>query len=93
LRRHQVFTVPNSAAFVGTFAASGVLHEYFVLAAIGWDDYRPGFMLLFFLAQAAAVLWLRKPSAIVHGMWLCVTTPLFVWPLLPLYRDVATTVL
>ena len=76
-------------AVLATFAASGLMHEYLVLAAVGVPDYRPGFMLAFFVAQGVAVLavagaqrrgWPAAPAGlavVLHLGWLLGTTPLF----------------
>jgi hypothetical protein len=82
-------------AVLATFAASGLMHEYLVLASVGARDYRPGFMLAFFVAQAVAVLavaaarrwgWPAPPAGlavVLHLGWLLGTTPLFFHPLRP----------
>jgi D-alanyl-lipoteichoic acid acyltransferase DltB (MBOAT superfamily) len=80
------------------FLASGVMHEYFVVAALGARDAKFGYMMAFFLLQGLAVVvhhvWLRttrqrgrlwRPLAIVlHTAWFTCTTPLFFAPLAPL---------
>jgi hypothetical protein len=79
-------------AVLASFAASGVMHEYLVLAAVGLSAYRPGFMLLFFALQALAVLaeralvdrrGRRRWPPLLHLGWLALTTPLFFLPLRP----------
>jgi hypothetical protein len=94
--RHEVFAPVvrrggRALAVLATFAASGVMHEYLVLAAVGLGAYRPGFMLAFFLLQGAAVLiergaTRRRPRPwppLVNLGWLALTTPLFFHPLRP----------
>jgi D-alanyl-lipoteichoic acid acyltransferase DltB (MBOAT superfamily) len=77
-----------------TFVASGLMHEYLVLASVGWSGYRPGLMLAFFALQALAVLAtvtvtrhrrhrpLPRPfAAALHLGWLMATCALFFAPL------------
>jgi hypothetical protein len=79
---------------LATFAASGLMHEYLVVACVGLAAYRPGLMLAFFLLQALAVLFERATGSGRHGsharwpplvnfVWLALTTPLFFRPLDP----------
>jgi hypothetical protein len=97
-RRHVFLPVARRlgplAALTLTFGASGLMHEYVVLASVGVSAYRPGFMLAFFATQALAVLataalgrwgrsWTmpRTAAATLHLAWLVVTAPLFFFPL------------
>lgn len=96
--RHEVF-IPVARrggrllAVLATFTASGLMHEYLVVAAVGVAAYRPGFMLAFFLLQGLAVLLergrahRRAPNRswppVVHLAWLVLTSPLFFRPLDP----------
>ena len=80
-------------AVLATFAASGLMHEYLVVACVGLAAYRPGLMLAFFLLQALAVLFERATGSgrqgsrrwppVVNFAWLALTTPLFFRPLDP----------
>jgi hypothetical protein len=94
--RHEVFAPVarrggRALAVLATFGASGLMHEYLVVAAVGLGAYRPGLMLAFFLLQALAVLFERATGngrqgrwpPVVHVAWLAVTTPLFFRPLDP----------
>jgi hypothetical protein len=86
----------TSAGVLVTFAASGLMHEYLVLALVSWPRYQPGSMLAFFLLQGLAVLAqaalarrggrdrLPAPLAVaLHVAWMLVTAPLFFRPLGP----------
>jgi hypothetical protein len=77
-----------------TFGASGIMHEYVVLASVGLSGYQPGLMLAFFALQALAVVLTsgldragrRRPmphvvAAALHLGWLLATAPLFFLPL------------
>jgi hypothetical protein len=94
--RHEVFGPVarrggRLLAVLVTFAASGLMHEYLVVACVGWDAYRPGLMSAFFLLQALAVLFERGSGGgrqgrwppIVNFTWMALTTPLFFRPLDP----------
>ena len=94
--RHEVFAPVarrggRVLAVLATFAASGLMHEYLVVACVGLAAYRPGLMLAFFLLQALAVLFERATGSgrqgrwppVVNFVWLALTTPLFFRPLDP----------
>lgn len=77
------------------FIASGLMHEYFVLACLGRPSRYSGFMMLFFVIQGLAViaqtlLARRRPrprapsrplAVLLHIGWLTLTGPLFFAPL------------
>jgi hypothetical protein len=79
------------------FLISGIAHEYFAVATVGWHLYRPGFMLLFFMCNGAAVAlpaalpalgrlgarWPRHIGWTLHMVWVAATVPLFIEPLQP----------
>lgn len=74
---------------LAAFAASGLFHEYLVVAIVGWQRYRPGWMMAFFLIHGVAVcietaLPTRPPYAVKRLLVLAfvlATTPLFFLPL------------
>lgn len=82
------------------FAASGAMHEYFIVAVKGgWSDYA-GWMLAFFCLQGAAAIGqavferrtalgrkrLPRPVAVaLHFVWISATAPLFITPLADLW--------
>lgn len=82
------------------FAASGAMHEYFIVAVKGgWSDYA-GWMLAFFCLHGAAAivqtLFERRTSigrkrlprwiaVALHFVWMSATAPLFITPLADLW--------
>ncbi len=82
------------------FAASGAMHEYFIVAVKGaWSDYA-GWMLAFFCLQGAAAIGqtiFERRTAIgrkrlprwiavaLHFVWMSATAPLFLTPLADLW--------
>ncbi len=80
-------------AAAGVFAASGLMHEYLVMAAVGWRPTYLGWMLAFFSVHGAAVvaeLGLRRrgvrqiprPVAVAaHVAWMVATGRLFLAPM------------
>jgi hypothetical protein len=74
------------------FLASGLLHEYLVVAAAGWRPVHLGWMMAYFmlhgLAVAAELLTRRRlprlprPLAVLaHLVWMVATGPLFLTPM------------
>ncbi len=80
---------------LAVFLFSGLVHEYFVFAALGHPSRYTGFMLAFFTVHGIAVLvqlaWdrgpgrrksMRRPLAIgLHLAWFTLTAPLFFAPI------------
>ena len=84
---------PHWAA-LAVFCWSAAAHEYLVFAALGVAAL--GWMTLFFLLQAVAVVWferLRKPwgrtpsglAIASHWAWMALTSPLFFLPVLQIF--------
>jgi hypothetical protein len=57
----------RAAGVLATFAASGLMHEYLVVASVGLAAYRPGFMLAFFVLQGVATLAVARLAAARPG--------------------------
>ncbi len=85
-RRHPAL------ATLGVFVCSGLMHEYFVLAALGGTGHHTGWMMGFFVIQGAGVVvemrgrrrrtGLPRGLAIgLHTAWMTLTSPLFFGPL------------
>jgi hypothetical protein len=82
-------------ATLAVFVFSGLVHEYFVFAALGHPSRHTGWMMLFFGLHGVAVLvqlaWDRGPgrrrsmpralAVGLHLLWLVLTAPLFFGPL------------
>lgn len=83
------------------FVISGLIHEVFVLAALGRVPRHVGFMMLFFGLHGAAVMaqlaWDRGPgrrksmrralAVALHLGWMTLTTPLFFAPIGEIFAD------
>ncbi len=80
---------------IGVFVVSGLIHEYFVVAALGRPSSYTGWMMAFFMLHGAAVMvqlaWDRGPgrrkkmgrplAVILHLGWITLTSPLFFAPI------------
>lgn len=98
LRRHVFAPVSRRGRMHGAallvFIVSGLGHEHFVFASLGWQGAEPGYMMAFFGLQGLVVVsaaWARgrlgtvrfAPAGIkvgAHWLWLAATAPLFIFP-------------
>jgi len=78
---------------LATFAASGLMHEYFVFACVGGVPRHFGWMMTYFVLHGVAVVaevvarrlrWPKLPrrtAITLHYAWMVLTAPLFAEPL------------